>query len=243
MSRPNRRFQVTGRDPATGKVSKVILQAPSIAETERLAADLGLEVEAVELLGEEASPVADPHAAADPLTMAPPDHGAAGGNVSPAAAADESLWSGSPSQWVNFWWYVAVAIGGTAFLVILIATAGFGWLASPLLLAPLATAAWKWLGLWAVRYELTRERIRVRSGIFTRHLEEIEIYRVKDTELTIPFWQRVVGIGTLRVISSDHTNPNLPLRGIADPESVRERIRSACEAVRRARGVRELDVS
>jgi uncharacterized membrane protein YdbT with pleckstrin-like domain len=129
------------------------------------------------------------------------------------------------------------------YLAIALATVGVGWMASPLLLAPLAAIAWKWLVLKLVRYELTQERIRVRSGVFTRHLEEIEIYRVKDTELSIPLWQRLVGIGTLRVISSDHTNPNLPLRGIADPESVRERIRAACEAVRRARGVRELDVS
>lgn len=243
MSRPNRRFQVTGRDPATGKVSKVILQAPTLAETERLAEDLGLEVEAVELLSDAAASAVDPLAAADPLTAAPPERGESGAPAAASLSTDELLWSGSPSQWVNFGWFVAVAVGGAAFLAILIATAGFGWLASPLLLAPLGVAAWKWLGLWAVRYELTRERIRVRSGLFTRHLEEIEIYRVKDTELTIPFWQRLVGIGTLRVISSDHTNPNLPLRGIADPESVRERVRSACEAVRRARGVRELDVS
>lgn len=239
----NRRFLVTGRDPATGRVSKVILQAPSLAETERLAEELGLSVEAVELLNDPESPSDDPHATSDPLTGARPEPTAGTVPAGTAGTTDEPLWSGSPSQWVNVWWFVAVAVGGAGFLTILIATAGLGWLASPLLLAPLAIAAWKWLDLWAVRYELSRERIRVRSGLFTRHLEEIEIYRVKDTELTIPFWQRVVGIGTLRVISSDHTNPNLPLRGIADPESVRERIRSACEAVRRARGVRELDVS
>lgn len=221
----------------------MILRASSLAEIERLAEELGLAVEAVELLNEEAAPAAEPHPASDPLTATPPESPVGPIHASAAPSADELLWSGSPSQWVNFWWFVALAAGGAAFLTILIATVGFGWLASPLLLAPLAAAAWKWLGLWAVRYELTRERLRVRSGIFTRHLEEIEIYRVKDTALTIPFWQRVVGIGTLRVISSDHTNPNLPLRGIADPESVRERIRAACESVRRARGVRELDVS
>ncbi|MFM1890710.1 MAG: hypothetical protein RLZZ565_1467, partial [Planctomycetota bacterium] len=42
-----RRFQVTGRDLATGKVSTVVLQASSLAETERLAAELGLEVDSV----------------------------------------------------------------------------------------------------------------------------------------------------------------------------------------------------
>lgn len=238
----NRRFLVTGRDPATGKTSKVILQAATLGEIERLAEDLGLEVESVELLNDTA-PAVDPHAESDPLTAAAPERETPPSHASSAAPADELLWSGSPSQWVNFWWFLAVAAGGAGFLTILVATAGFGWVASPLLVVPLVVAAWKWLGLWAVRYELTRERIRVRSGLFTRHLEEIEIYRVKDTALTIPFWQRVVGIGTLQVISSDHTNPNLPLRGVADPESVRERIRSACEAVRRARGVRELDVS
>ena len=237
-----RRFQVTGRDLATGKVSTVVLQASSLAETEQLAEELGLEVDSVELLREGGSP--DPHAASEPLGAASPEGPPAAARSTAAAdSSDEPLWSGSPSQWLNFGWFLAIAVGLAGFLAIAFATAGFGWLASPLLLAPLAVTAWKWLGLKLVRYELTQERIRVRSGVFTRHLEEIEIYRVKDTELSIPLWQRLVGIGTLRVISSDHTNPNLPLRGIADPESVRERIRAACEAVRRARGVRELDVS
>lgn len=236
-----RRFQVTGRDLATGKVSTVILQASSLAETERLAAELGLEVDSVELLREGGSP--DPHAAFEPLGTASPEGAPAAPRSTAASSSDELLWSGSPSQWLNFWWFLAFLAVFGGYLAIALATVGVGWMASPLLLAPLAAIAWKWLGLKLVRYELTQERIRVRSGVFTRHLEEIEIYRVKDTELSIPLWQRLVGIGTLRVISSDHTNPNLPLRGIADPESVRERIRAACEAVRRARGVRELDVS
>ena len=236
-----RRFQVTGRDATTGKVSTVILQASSLAETERLAEELGLEVDSVELLREGGSP--DPHAAFEPLGTASPERAPAAPRSTAASSSDELLWSGSPSQWLNFWWFLAFLVVFGCYLAIALATVGVGWMASPLLLAPLAAIAWKWLGLKLVRYELTQERIRVRSGVFTRHLEEIEIYRVKDTELSIPLWQRLVGIGTLRVISSDHTNPNLPLRGIADPESVRERIRAACEAVRRARGVRELDVS
>ncbi|MGA0872011.1 MAG: PH domain-containing protein [Phycisphaerales bacterium] len=236
-----RRFQVTGRDATTGKVSTVILQASSLAETERLAEELGLEVDSVELLREGGSP--DPHAAFEPLGTASPEGAPAAPRSTAASSSDELLWSGSPSQWLNFWWFLAFLVVFGCYLAIALATVGVGWMASPLLLAPLAAIAWKWLVLKLVRYELTQERIRVRSGVFTRHLEEIEIYRVKDTELSIPLWQRLVGIGTLRVISSDHTNPNLPLRGIADPESVRERIRAACEAVRRARGVRELDVS
>ncbi|MGA1399691.1 MAG: PH domain-containing protein [Phycisphaerales bacterium] len=237
----SRRFQVTGRDTTTGKVSTVILQASSLAETERLAEELGLEVDSVELLREGGSP--DPHAASEPLGTASPEGAPAAPRSTAASSSDELLWSGSPSQWLNFWWFLAFLVVFGCYLAIALATVGVGWMASPLLLAPLAAIAWKWLVLKLVRYELTQERIRVRSGVFTRHLEEIEIYRVKDTELSIPLWQRLVGIGTLRVISSDHTNPNIPLRGIADPESVRERIRAACEAVRRARGVRELDVS
>ncbi|MGA1392627.1 MAG: PH domain-containing protein, partial [Phycisphaerales bacterium] len=236
-----RRFQVTGRDATTGKVSTVILQASSLAETERLAEELGLEVDSVELLREGGSP--DPHAASEPLGTASPEGAPAAPRSTAASSSDELLWSGSPSQWLNFWWFLAFLVVFGCYLAIALATVGVGWMASPLLLAPFAAIAWKWLVLKLVRYELTQERIRVRSGVFTRHLEEIEIYRVKDTELSIPLWQRIVGIGTLRVISSDHTNPNIPLRGIADPESVRERIRAACEAVRRARGVRELDVS
>lgn len=133
---------------------------------------------------------------------------------------EETVWEGSPSQWTNFWWFV---------LCIFVIT--------------IPWAIWKWLGVRAMRYTITTQRIRVKSGVLSQSVDEIEMYRVKDTELTRSLIQRILGLGTVTVHSSDETTPKLDISDISDAEGLRERLRESVEAVRRARGVRELDVS
>lgn len=232
---------MTGTDQATGAPASVTIRAGSLGEVEAVAAELGLKVGSIELdAGEQAAEPQSGEAAADPLSGVPSE---TRGSNTATPSSEEPLWSGRPSQWLNLGSWAALFGGAIAAVAVLTTVSNWGWLAAALAIVPLPWAGWRWLRLRLTRYELTRERIRVRSGVFTRHLEEIEIYRVKDTELTLAFWQRLVGIGTVVIHSSDQTRPILPLAGIAGPEQVRESIRQACEASRRARGVRELDVS
>ena len=247
---PRRRFTVIGIDRGTGRESRVVITAGSLGEVERLAEELALEVRSIELdvVGEEAR-------LEDPMTAPAPEEPARGPTsgtspalpraapMPPATPHATAAWVGSPSPWLNFWWWMATGAVVLAYAVILLFTVGLAWLLFPIVLAPLLVALVKWLDLRLTRYELDPERLRVTSGILTKRTEHVELYRVKDTELTIPIWERIVGIGTINVVSSDATNPRVSLRGIRDPEKVREAIRTACEGVRRARGVRELDVS
>lgn len=247
---PRRRFTVIGIDRGTGRESRVVITAGSLGEVERLAEELALEVRSIELdaVGEEprledpmTSPAAEEPARRPPSGTSPATpHASAIPSATPHAAV---AWVSSPSPWLNLGWWVATGGGVLAYLVLLLVTAGLAWWSFPIVLAPLGVALVKWLDLRLTRYELDPERLRVTSGILTKRTEHVELYRVKDTELTIPIWERIVGIGTIHVLSSDATNPRVSLRGVREPEKVRESIRTACESVRRARGVRELDVS
>ena len=40
-----------------------------------------------------------------------------------------------------------------------------------------------WLFRRSIRYELTDQRLKVRSGIFSRREDEIELFRVRDTKV------------------------------------------------------------
>jgi len=53
------------------------------------------------------------------------------------------------------------------------------------------------------RYTLTDERLKITSGLLTKKVDEIELFRIKDTKVTQTFLNRLVGIGTISVISSD----------------------------------------
>lgn len=129
-------------------------------------------------------------------------------------------WQGSPSQWTNFWWFALCV-----------------------LIIPIPWAVWKLAVTATTDYAVTSQRLTLREGVFNRTLEEIELYRIKDTTLTKSFWQRLLGLGSVVVESSDASMPRLVIPWVREAEHVRQTIRQNVEAVRRARGVRELDVN
>jgi uncharacterized membrane protein YdbT with pleckstrin-like domain len=154
-------------------------------------------------------------------------------------APEESLWRGHTSQWVHFWFYflcVALAAG----IVVLVQFAGE--LVLVALVVPVAMAVARWLVTKATVFELTSQRLRVRSGILTRRLEELELYRVKDYTLEQPLLLRPFGLGNLLLHTSDATTPEVHIRAVAGAEQLRELLRGAVQAERDRKRVRELDV-
>lgn len=110
------------------------------------------------------------------------------------------------------------------------------------LVVPVFLAVWRYLELRCTKYTLTNERLGVQTGVLSRRLDEIELYRVKDTRLEMPFLLRLLGLAHVVLLSSDRTHPELRLRAIADAEGVRNQIRGLVEKRRDQKNVRELDV-
>jgi uncharacterized membrane protein YdbT with pleckstrin-like domain len=140
-----------------------------------------------------------------------------------ATAGEPLVWSGSPSQLLNF----------PVFLICTLLC----WL-----IVPIFIAIWKWLVVHNIRYELTSERLKIRSGVLNKELEELELYRVRDYRLEQPFWLRLFSLGNVTVTTTDVSQPQVTLRAIADSERVRELIRRNVEDCRTKKGVRSLDL-
>jgi uncharacterized membrane protein YdbT with pleckstrin-like domain len=95
-----------------------------------------------------------------------------------------------------------------------------------------------WYRTKAVRYRLTTQRLFVQTGLVAKKLEEVELFRVKDVTLSQGLLQRLLGVGTIVVLSSDDTTPRLELAGIRQPLEVKETIRNAFRASRQREGLR-----
>ena len=102
----------------------------------------------------------------------------------------------------------------------------------------------KWLQNVCTLYELTGDRLIIRSGIFSKSIDEIELYRVKDIRMTYSLIGGWAGIGTIILTSSDPTTSTGPLviYDVMDAEKRRETIRNLVDKARQRRGVRELDM-
>lgn len=158
-----------------------------------------------------------------------------------ATIQETSLWKGCTSQILHFWTYflwlivaAGIVVAGILFMIPLLFAA---------LVLPFVAMLARYLITKTTVYELTSQRLRKTSGIFDKKLDELELYRVKDSTLEQPFVMRVFGLGNVKVVSSDATMPEVYISGISDSFNVREKLRMAVEAERDRKRVREVDVA
>ena len=88
-----------------------------------------------------------------------------------------------------------------------------------------------------VRFILTTRRLTHEQGILRRTTDVIEVIDMDDTTLVQSFLHRLVGVGNIKVTSSDRTHPEIWLHGIGDVHNVKGHLDGARRAERERRGV------
>ena len=94
------------------------------------------------------------------------------------------------------------------------------------------------LPLSFTRYALSDDRLFVSVGFLNIKDDEILLYRVRDIDTSRSLWQRIFGVGTVTVMSSDKTMPTLVLKNVKDPIFVKELIHKQVEEMKIKRRVR-----
>lgn len=88
------------------------------------------------------------------------------------------------------------------------------------------------------RYALSEDRLFLSVGFLNIKDDEILLYRVRDIDSQRSLWQRIFGVGTVTVVSSDKTMPNLVLKNVKDPVFVKELLHKQVEEMKIKRRVR-----
>ncbi len=91
------------------------------------------------------------------------------------------------------------------------------------------------LPLSFTKYSMTDDRLFVETGLFTIHQEEILLYRVRDICLHMNLYQRLFGMGSVVLQTSDKTAPTIELRNIAHPREVKEQLHRQVEQMKISR--------
>jgi uncharacterized membrane protein YdbT with pleckstrin-like domain len=91
-----------------------------------------------------------------------------------------------------------------------------------------------------IKYELFKDRLVVKEGVFTNRINFLELYRVKDYSVYQSFFMRLFNMMSIQLITSDKSTPILYIKGIPKSE-VFNLIREYVEDQRRLKGVREFD--
>ena len=92
------------------------------------------------------------------------------------------------------------------------------------------------------RYRLTEDRLFCETGFLNIREEEILLYRIRDLELKLTLWQRMFGVGSIYVHSSDKTQPNLELKNVKNPREVKELLSNKVEECKDKRRMRSMEI-
>jgi len=86
-------------------------------------------------------------------------------------------------------------------------------------------------------YTITNERIKIVKGLIGKEVENFELIRVQDIDVTQNMAERVFGIGDITISGADASSPIVILRNVRQPNEVYELLRKAWLAARRKYGL------
>lgn len=88
------------------------------------------------------------------------------------------------------------------------------------------------------RYAISEDRLFLSIGFWSIRDEEVLLYRVRDISSSRSMWQRLFGVGTVTVTSSDKTTPTIVMKNIKNPMEVKELLHTQVEEMKLRRRVR-----
>ncbi len=98
------------------------------------------------------------------------------------------------------------------------------------------------LPLSFTRYRLSEDRLFCETGFLNIKSDEVLLYRVRDLQLNMSLGQRIFGVGTVCVVSSDKSVPHLDLKNVKHPREVKELIHKNVEEAKDKRRMRTTEL-
>ena len=87
------------------------------------------------------------------------------------------------------------------------------------------------------KYEVTNDRLIKRRGFLRTYTDELLIYRIMDIQLVRGLGQKLFGVGTVVLHSTDKTTPTVELKNIKRSDDIRRFLSKLIEEQRVAKGV------
>lgn len=157
------------------------------------------------------------------------------------------IFGGVPSWRARFWSYVG-AVGVMVLAAVLavalrvVKPAAVSWTLSLSVGTVIALAG----GIWwlvlnvtrrSIQYKITTRTIDIESGVFSKRIETLQLWKVRDLEYSQSFLDRLLNVAQIKIVTHDVTNPTLVLWGVPESREIFDRLKDAVELSRQARNV------
>jgi uncharacterized membrane protein YdbT with pleckstrin-like domain len=139
-------------------------------------------------------------------------------SAAPVVHAADVIFEGTPSWKAWFWAYLGAVV--TSVLVV-----GLVWLLRLHLVRK------------STRYRITTRTIDYETGIFSKTIETLQLWRVRDLDFHQSVIERMLGVARIHVFTKDVTDPDLVLRGLPASREIFDRLKDSAEIARQQRVV------
>jgi len=161
----------------------------------------------------------------------------------PASTPEKELWSGSYSPKAMIGPFIGAGIIAILALVGGSFAGPIGWIvagiASLLIFAYLGILlAYRHM---SIRYRLTSQRLLRDTGILTRTGDHLLVVNIDDVTVHQTVFDRMFGLGTIKLNTKDTTTPVLLMQGIENPRHVADMIDEVRRTERNRRGLYTMD--
>jgi membrane protein YdbS with pleckstrin-like domain len=173
----------------------------------------------------------------------PPRPGSRPGSVDGQAAA--TIFQGTPSWKAQFWSVVAavaLCLLGLALGPLLHLHFEQPWSTALIAAAVSVAAGIIWLlYLWVARatleFHITTRAIDVESGLLSKSIETLQLWKVRDLEFRQTLMDRLLGVARIRVFTQDLSTPQFLLWGLPGSRTIFEGLKDSIEIARQSRNV------
>lgn len=90
------------------------------------------------------------------------------------------------------------------------------------------------------RYKVTLRRVETESGIISKSVDSLELWRVLDVRYSQSLFDRLTGNGRVLLVGTDKSDPELLLYGLPQHRKLFEKLRDAVQSARQTSRPMEL---
>ncbi|MFP6854347.1 MAG: PH domain-containing protein [Opitutales bacterium] len=123
----------------------------------------------------------------------------------PADSVEKQLFQANPSMFRN---------NPIGFIISIILVPVFG--------AGLILLLYWWLKVKGISLMVSNERITLRRGILSKHINEVFLSDIRNVQINQSFFQRIFGVATIAVSTAGQADVEIAVDGLRDPQKIKE---------------------
>jgi uncharacterized membrane protein YdbT with pleckstrin-like domain len=137
---------------------------------------------------------------------------------------EKNLFSAHPAMFkykpISFSFCKLLALSG---LILPLVIKDFSWILGGLLFATgsLCLLFW-WISTLFITLTITEKRTILQKGFFSRHISEVFHSNIRNIEIEQTLFQRLFGVGTMRIASAAHSGFEIEISGVKDPMKLKD---------------------